>query len=173
MKIHLEKRDNFKFNKIFLDLTSWQTRLNYNHRERMTINFCTDIYRHIMYYLTNRFHFSVRLYSNRCTDDVKMWWEQKSTPRDEVEWRDCCSHHILTSSVHLLEYRPTEKWNLFVLYNIHRNISTNQSARKIQWRHLCVCTVITHGSRPIRARVIYQLLYKLQLRTVFDQSERA
>ena len=43
---------------------------------------------------------------------------------------------IPTNAVYLSDY---------LLHNIYRNILTNQSALKIRWRHLCVCTVITHG----------------------------
>ena len=45
---------------------------------------------HCVQHLTYRFHFSVRLFSNRCTDDVKMWENRKvRNETDEAEWRDC------------------------------------------------------------------------------------
>ena len=47
--------------------------------------------------------------------------EQKSTTRDEVEWRDCCSLHAVTSSVIYYSTHARKKCNLFVLYNKNSN----------------------------------------------------
>ena len=56
----------------------------------------------------------------RCNKSLKKVREyMKSTTRDEVEWRDCCSLHAVTSSV--IYYTHTEKCNLFVLYNKNSN----------------------------------------------------
>ena len=93
-----------------------------------------------------------------------MWWEQQSRHSTSSRGVLFCSHHIVTSSVHRLKYTRTEKWNLSVLHNIYRNIPTNQRARKIWWRHLCVCTVIiiTHGSSTNQsARNIPIIIYFL------------
>ena len=55
--------------------------------------------------LTNRLHFSVCVYCNRSqVKSHSACKEQKSTTRDEVEWRDCCSLHAVTSSVTILQY---------------------------------------------------------------------
>ena len=55
-------------------------------------------------------------------NDVTECKEQKSTTRDEVEWRDCCSLHVVTSSViYYSTHARTEKCNLFVLYNKNSN----------------------------------------------------
>ena len=40
--------------------------------------------------------------------------EQKSTTRDEVEWRDCCSLHAVTSSV--IFYSTHTRENVIYLF---------------------------------------------------------
>ena len=60
-------------------------------------------------YLTNRFHFAVRLFSNRS--------QMTSGTRGDSRVCHWCSYHILTTSVIYLLNRRTATWNLFVLYN--------------------------------------------------------
>ena len=51
------------------------------------------------------------------TYDVTAFKEQKSTRRDEVEWRDCCSLHDVTSSV---IYYSTHAWKnvIYLFYTL-------------------------------------------------------
>ena len=71
--------------------------------------------------LTNRFHFAVRLYS----DNAQM--TSKRGENKEVRYEPQASSVTLLTRLMfsprfdvlcaLSEYRPTAKWNLFVLYN--------------------------------------------------------
>ena len=54
-------------------------------------------------------------------DDDTACKEQKSTTRDEVEWRDCCSLHAVTSSVIYDSTHTRKKCYLFVLCNKSSN----------------------------------------------------
>ena len=67
-------------------------------------------------YLTNRLHFPVRVYCNR-SQMTSQCVKNKSTRRDEVEWRDCCSLHAVTSSV---IYYSTHTWKnvIYLFYTI-------------------------------------------------------
>ena len=85
------------------------------------------------------------------TDDVTTCKEQKSTTWDEVQWRDCCSLHAVTSSV---LYYSTHAWNnvTYLFYTIKIQMvyyiegfgawkKKNKSADVI-WRGfdaICVC----------------------------------
>ena len=71
---------------------------------------CLCIFR----YLTNRLHFSVRVYCNR---SQMMSQRVKNKTVRQVEWRDCCSLYAVTYSGTYIQYTHTEKYNLFVLYN--------------------------------------------------------
>ena len=62
--------------------------------------------------------------------------EQKSTTRGEVEWRDCCSLHNVTSSV--------------IYYSTH----TRENVI-----YLCVCHLIDHGQQPMKMHTEVTLLY--------------
>ena len=46
--------------------------------------------------------------------------EQKSTTRDEVEWRDCCSLHVVTSSVIYYSTHARENVIYLFLYNKYK-----------------------------------------------------
>ena len=46
---------------------------------------------------------------------------KKSTTRDEVEFRDCCSLHAVTSSVIYYTTLARNEFNIFVLYNKNSN----------------------------------------------------
>ena len=80
--------------------------------------------------------------------------EQKSTTRDEVAWRDCCSVHAVTSSVIYYSTHTWEKRYLFVLYNTNSNgllkdLGGMKKEKQVCWRdltwiwrHLCACPLI-------------------------------
>ena len=53
----------------------------------------------------------------RC--NVTVCKEQKSTTRDEVEWRDCCSLHTVTSSV-IYYSTHTRKNVIYLFYTIKK-----------------------------------------------------
>ena len=66
-----------------------------------------------MFYLTNRFHFCVRLYCNRITDDE----EEKRYARDAVECVTFCSSHAMASFViyYSTEAQKKKKFICFIL----------------------------------------------------------
>ena len=66
----------------------------------------------------------------RKIDDVTACKEQKSTTRDEVEWRDCCSLHAVTSSVIYYSTVHTRKNVIYLFYTI--------KIRMVYWR-ICYC----------------------------------
>jgi len=45
--------------------------------------------------LRNRFHFSLCVYSHGCTDDVKMWWEQKSMHKTQSRKNEIYFFYII------------------------------------------------------------------------------
>ena len=49
------------------------------------------------------------------TEDVTACEEQKGTTRNEVEWRDCCCLHAVTSSV---QYTHTRKKVIYLFYTV-------------------------------------------------------
>ena len=105
------------------------------------------------------------------TDDHIMSKKRKSTTRDEVEWRDCCSLHAVTRLLWSFTVHTNGKCYLFVLYNKNWNgLSKDLGARKKKnesadaiWRGgfvvICVCVSFnksrsttnesTHGSHVI------------------------
>ena len=71
---------------------------------------CMHAYRQYVY-LTNRF----RVHCNR--SQMIACKEQKSTTRDEVEWRDCCSLHAVASSV-IYYSTHTRKNVIYLIYTV-------------------------------------------------------
>ena len=117
------------------------------------------------------------------TDDVTACKEQKSTTRDEVQWRDCCSLHAVTSSV-IYYSTHTEKCNLFVLYNKNSNgllkdfwgmKKEEKKSADVIWRGfdaICVCLLIDHGQQPMKMHTEVTLLYKyIYIGRVLPQKE--
>ena len=85
--------------------------------------------------------------------------------RDEVEWRDCCSSHAVTSSVIYYSTHTRKKCNLFVLYNknskVYLKIFGARKKKKKSADVICVCPLIDHGQQPMKMHTEVTLLYKL------------
>ena len=123
---------------------------NLRYHVRRPLSLVADALESIDRYLTNRLHFSVCVYCNRSQMTSHRVKEQKSTTRDEVEWRDCCSLHAVTSSV--IYYSAHTRKNVIYLFytiKIQRFIEGFLGAWKKKkqvcwrdltwiWRHLCV-----------------------------------
>ena len=77
-------------------------------------------------YLTNRFHFCVRL----ITDDVSACEEQKSTHETQSSAVTFCSSHAMASSVIDYSTEAQKKRNLFVLY-YNKSGKNHAKTRKI------------------------------------------
>ena len=111
------------------------------------------------------------------TDDVTACKEQKSTTRDEVEWCDCCSLHVVASSV--IYYSTHTRINVIYLFYtifikqiqiVYQRIFLGGARKKknksadVIWRGfdvICVCPLIDHGQQPMKMHTEVTLLYKL------------
>ena len=83
------------------------------------------------FYLTNRFHFCVRLYCNR--SQITSWRVKNKkvhTRRSRVPWLFVL--HTLWRHVWSITVQKTKKWNLFVLYG--KKVGENHTkTRKINY----------------------------------------
>ena len=130
---------------------------------------------HWLHTLTNRLHFSVRVYRNRSqmtsqrVKNKKVRHETKSSGVTVVLytlWRLLWSITVHTHG----------KCNLFVSYNRNSNGLLKDFAgmkkRKTSpltcdltwiWRHLCVCPLLDHGQQPMKMHTEVTLLYNVTL----------
>ena len=108
------------------------------------------------------------------TDDHIMSKKRKSTTRDEVEWRDCCSLHAVTRLLWSFTVHTNGKCYLFVLYNKNWNgLSKDLGARKKKSGPLtrsdeadflssvCVRPLTDHDQQPMKVDTAVKLLHNI------------
>ena len=126
----------------------------------------------MLFYLTNRWHFSVRVYCNRSLMTPQRVKNKKyDTRRSRVTWLLFFTRCDVFCD--LLQYTCTGKCHVFVLYNkisngVFNNLGGLKEEKQVRWRdmarirrHLCVCPFIDHGQQPMKMLTEVTLLYKV------------